>query len=157
MSFVGTQSYMAPEIVRNAKIYNDSKQPQYDNKVDIYALGILILRMLDLAIPHDGFETQKEFTKRVKSLIAEASDKCPAPRAFRLTNQVLVFRSNLQRRITGKAPGLAFATGLGERGSGVRLLHQFLNSKSTSQNTIYQRPMQHHRRPRKSSRPKRRI
>lgn len=71
---MGTPGYMASEITINEKYFNRLKQ--YDNKVDIYALGILILRMLGLETPSHRIETQKEFTKRIKSLIAEESDRC---------------------------------------------------------------------------------
>ena len=46
---MGTPGYMASEITVNDKYFNKLKQ--YDNKVDIYALGILILRTLGLEIP----------------------------------------------------------------------------------------------------------
>ena len=71
---MGTPGYMTPEIAVNDKHRNKSKQ--YDNKVDIYALGILILRMLGLDIPQRRIERQTEFTKRVKSLTAGAIDSC---------------------------------------------------------------------------------
>ena len=75
VTYLGTPGYIAPEITANSKPYNEVKQ--YDNKVDIYALGILLLRMLGLGIPWHGFESQTEFTKRVKSLIAKECDTCP--------------------------------------------------------------------------------
>lgn len=76
VTFAGTLGYMAPEILRNGEIHDESKRPQYLNKVDIYALGILILRMLDIKIPEHRIDTQKHFTKYVKKLVAEESDKC---------------------------------------------------------------------------------
>ena len=76
ITFCGTLGYMAPEIIRNGEINDDSKKPQYSNKVDIYALGISNLNMLDIKIPEHGIDTQKHFTKYVKKRIAGESEKC---------------------------------------------------------------------------------
>ena len=75
VTYVGTRIYMAPEITVNGNPYYEVKP--YDNKVDIYALGILLLQMLGLEILWHGFESQAEFTKRIKLLIAKACDTCP--------------------------------------------------------------------------------
>ena len=69
VTYMGTPGYMASEITVNDNYFNKLKQ--YNNKVDIYALGILILLMLGLETPRHNPRPKKEFTKRVKSLLAE--------------------------------------------------------------------------------------
>ena len=76
MTVCGTRGYIAPEIFHNSRVCKKSEEHPYLDKVDIYALGILILRMLGIDTPENFIDTQIEFTKHVKLPIAKAFDEC---------------------------------------------------------------------------------
>lgn len=76
---VGTPGYMAPEIWR--------KDP-YDEKVDIFSLGITIYQLVEKKLPYKGNDpiikkvtfTNKNFEKKYQQLVTRMLDKNPQKR-----------------------------------------------------------------------------
>ena len=75
VSFCGSQGYMAPEIVQNMNIPKSQGRP-YSNKVDIYALGMLILGVLGVDVPKMWIQNRKQFNSFIIAPIAEELDAC---------------------------------------------------------------------------------
>lgn len=74
-TFCGSKPYMAPEIWSNNDL-EESERILYCKAVDIYALGILILRMLRIAVPKVNTTTRTIFMTHVKSLVSNEMDEC---------------------------------------------------------------------------------
>jgi len=74
-TFCGSESYMAPEIWNNG-LLPKSEWHLYCKAVDIYALGILILRMLGIIVPKESITTRTIFKTHVKSLIYDEMKGC---------------------------------------------------------------------------------
>ncbi len=75
VSFVGSPRYIAPEIVRNDGLAK-AECSQYSNKVDIYALGILLLDLLGVHMPMPLIATRKMFNKHISARLDEELDGC---------------------------------------------------------------------------------
>ncbi len=75
VSFCGSRGYMAPEIVRNGGIPK-SQGRLYHKTVDIYALGMLILRTLGISTPQVEIMNRRIFKNNIKSLVDDGLDEC---------------------------------------------------------------------------------
>lgn len=75
VSFCGSRGYMAPEIARNGGIPK-SQARLYHKTVDIYALGMLILRTLGISIPQIEISNRRSFKNNIKSLVDDELDGC---------------------------------------------------------------------------------
>ena len=75
ISVCGTNRYMAPEIVDKGKVMRYQATP-YDNSVDIYALGMLMLWGLGISILSISILNRRSFEKHIQLPIAEALDGC---------------------------------------------------------------------------------
>ena len=75
VSFCGSPGYTAPEIVQNMSLPKTQGRP-YSNKVDIYALGMLILGVLGVDVPKMWIQNRKKFNDFIIAPIAEELDAC---------------------------------------------------------------------------------
>lgn len=75
VTFCGTPGYVAPEIVRNSGLAK-SQAHLYLKTVDIYALGMLILRTLGISIPRIEISNRRSFKNNIKSLVDDGLDEC---------------------------------------------------------------------------------
>lgn len=75
VSFCGSPGYVAPEIVRNSGYLKTECRP-YSEKVDIYALGMLILDVLRVNVPKMWIQNRKQFNNFLSAPIAEELDAC---------------------------------------------------------------------------------
>ena len=75
VSFCGSMGYAAPEIVQNMSLPKTQRR-LYSNKVDIYALGMLILGVLGVDVPKMWIANRKKFNDFIIGPIAEQLDAC---------------------------------------------------------------------------------
>ena len=71
----GTKGFTAPEVLRNYGILPEKKL-LYQNAADIYSLGILILRLLRIAVPPIDIQTRHDHNKHIKPLLYEELEAC---------------------------------------------------------------------------------
>ena len=72
----GTLGFMAPEIFRNRGLPEEQEKIPYENAVDIYALGILILKLLRVSIEPIDIKTRKLFKMFIQSVVDDELDAC---------------------------------------------------------------------------------
>ncbi len=75
VSFCSSRGYMAPEIARNGGIPK-SQARLYHKTVDIYALGMLILRTLGISTPQVEILNRRSFRNNIKSLVDDGLEEC---------------------------------------------------------------------------------
>jgi len=75
VSFCGSKGYMAPEIARNGGLPKAQASP-YLKTVDVYALGMLILKTLGISIPKIEISNRRSFKNNIKSLVDDGLDEC---------------------------------------------------------------------------------
>ena len=80
----GTIFYMAPELFNNEK---------YNNKVDIWALGIVLYELIMLKKPFEGNDSI-EIYEKIKALDFPAFPKSTDERLTKLFNKILVYDKN---------------------------------------------------------------
>ena len=47
----------------------DDGEDEYTNKVDIYSLGLVILRLLKLSLPHDSLRTERSWRRSIWAMV----------------------------------------------------------------------------------------
>ena len=75
VSFCGSPGYAAPEIVRNGDLEGGQRH-RYSANVDVYALGMMILDILGIAVPKMWIQNRKIFNGHISAPIAEQLDAC---------------------------------------------------------------------------------
>eukprot|EP00026_Physarum_polycephalum_P008229 Phypoly_transcript_08308.p1 GENE.Phypoly_transcript_08308~~Phypoly_transcript_08308.p1 ORF type:complete len:488 (+),score=56.60 Phypoly_transcript_08308:26-1489(+) len=68
--FMGTSSYMSPEMIRGVK---------YTEKVDVYSFGVLLCEMYSHKIPFKSLHALQVAHRVLQGERPEIPDKCPAP------------------------------------------------------------------------------
>lgn len=75
VTFCGSRGFIAPEVSRNFDL-EKTLAPCYSKAVDIYALGKLLLKVLNVKLPMESVSTRKRFNKAISAPIAAELDKC---------------------------------------------------------------------------------
>ena len=71
----GTTGFTAPEVWRNNR-FPPGRKPPYQNAADIYSLGILILRLLRISVPHINIQSRGHHKNHIKAHLDEALEAC---------------------------------------------------------------------------------